>query len=464
MILWLVLGAMTALALALLLWPLARRAGAVPERGEYDIAVYRDQLAELERDMDRGLLAADEADAARAEIGRRMLSAAEDGDGTARRGSGAGMRRWGVATLVVMVPAVAALVYLRAGVPGLADRPAARVDTAQAPPEGDAEIEGLIARLAERLQEQPDDVDGWALMGRTLYSMRRFAAAARAFERASELAPANTALLARQVESLTFASGGTVTPRAHELLARALAADASEVRARYYLGLADLQAGRRRAALDRWLALEQDAPPDAPWLATLRPRLERLAGELGLDLAALREPRSASATGGPRPGPTAGDVEAAAKMLDADRQVMIRSMVSRLAARLDAAPDDADGWLRLARSYRVLGEAAKAREAHARAAALRPRDIGVLIGYANSLLKAAAPGAPPPAELGAVVDRIRAIDPDDANGLWLAGLAARADGRTADAAMLWRRLLSGLEPGSDQHAAITRRIEALEGK
>jgi cytochrome c-type biogenesis protein CcmH len=224
-----------------------------------------------------------------------------------------------------------------------------------------------------------------------------------------------------------------------------------------------LQAGRRRAALDRWLALERDAPDDARWLATLRPRIERLARELGLDLAALRRSHP-SAPAEPAPGPTADDVESASQMTAADRQTMIESMVARLAARLKDSPDDAEGWLRLARSYGVLGEAAKARDAFARAATLRPDDVAVQVGYANSIVRATPSDAPPPAAFAAVVTRIRAIDPDNPDGLWLAGVVALGDGRKADALRLWRQLLASLPPGSPAHAALAERIAGLQGE
>ena len=148
-------------------------------------------------------------------------------------------------------------------------------------------------------------------------------------------------------------------------------------------------------------------------------------------------------------------------MSPGDRQAMIRSMVARLAERLAEAPDDADGWIRLGQSYKVLGEAAKSRAAYAKAAALRPNDVAVLDSYANSIVGAAGADATKHPEFNDVVGKILGLDPANRTALWFAGLRARQSGDDETAARHWRKLLVLLDAGSRERAELTRRLGAL---
>ena len=376
MTLWIVFAAMTAMALAMVLTPLFRRPTQAPGRGEYDAAIYREQVSEIEHDRERGLLDHAQGAAARAEIGRRLLATRAEQEPTP--GAGAPQAGFRVAAVAVgiVVSAGAVALYLVLGTPnlglggGAAIQPEEVAATAAAPPG----IEAIVARLGEGLRDRPDDATGWALYARSLAGLGRFTEAVPAFRRAVTLDAGNAELSSRYAEALIFANDGTVTPAAHRAIEATLALDGSEPRARYYLGLADSQAGRRRMALERWLALEAEAAEDVPWRPVLRRRIEQLARELGVDRAALADLRtragkraapSAAAAPAPR-GPSPADVAAARQMSPEDRDAMIRAMVARLAERLEGAPDDLAGWRRLARAYAVLGEADKARAASER--------------------------------------------------------------------------------------------------
>lgn len=466
--LWIVLALMTAIAAALIAVPLMRRAGAEQARSDYDVAVYRDQLAEIERDTAQGMLSTEEAEGARAEIARRLL-AATTGAPDARTAppaveaaaSRSGRTGWAAAVLAVAVPVAALAVYLSHGAPDLPGQPAAKRLAGRAAPDQSGAAAGrsdeaLVAELSRRMQERPDDPKGWALLGRSLLSLGRASEGADAYARAAAILPHDADLHARLGEARMQASDGRVTDAAREAFNAALAADPKEPRSRYYLGLAELQAGNERVALDHWIALEADSPPDAPWREQLGIRIATLAARLGVDADALRGGRGAPA---PR-GPSAADVAAAQQMAPDQRMAMIRSMVESLASRLETQPDDLDGWMRLGRSYGVLGEAEKSRDAYARAARLRPDDSAVQSAYAESLLRAAGDG-PPSAELSGVVQRLLARDPDNREALWLAGLAASRLGDAAAARAHWGKLLAQLSPGSPEHAALKKRVESL---
>lgn len=439
--LWIVLGAMTVVALSLVLLPLVRPSAKAPPRSAYELEIYRDQVVEIEREVARGLLSADQAEAARVEIGRRALAAAEGARTTAQAPTTPRLR-WRSAVAGVLACGLAAGLYVAVGSPHLADPAASAPDMA-----------GLVARLQARMEQNPDDPRGWALLGQSLVGLRRFTEAAEAYGRAVALVPDDADLLSRYGEALTFAANGVVTPKAQGAFGAAIEINPDGPRARYYLGVADYQAGRTRQALDRWRALEADSPPDAPWLTLLRPRMETLAKQLGEDPP---EPSAA-----PR-GPTAEDVRNAQSMSQEDRLAMIRSMVDGLAARLESEPDDFDGWMRLGRSYAVLDEHAKSRDAYARAAALRPDSAAALSRRASAIVEAAGGDVGADPDLPEVLDRLLRHDPDNPVGLWLAGAVAKEDGHPEEARRHWSRLVEQLPPGSPRRAELQQWITALE--
>ena len=145
-----------------------------------------------------------------------------------------------------------------------------------------------------------------------------------------------------------------------------------------------------------------------------------------------------------------------------DRQAMIRSMVARLAERLSETPDDADGWIRLGRSYKVLGETAKSRAAYAKAAALRPDDVTVLSSYVASIAAAAGADVTKQPEFIDAIAKILGLDPNNHTALWFTGLRARRSGDGAAAARHWRKLLALLDAGSNEHTELSRRLGELD--
>lgn len=467
MTLWVVLIAMVVGATALVLIPLMIRHRTPRSRADHDLEIYRDQLVEVERDHARGLISETQVGGARTEISRRLL-AAED----ARVGGGSTAKasaRIGMALILgVLVPVTALGLYAQHGSPDLAGQPASQRPAAEAAAgahgtQGD--MPSLVARLAARLRERPNDPKGWQLLGRSLTTLERFGTAAEAYARAAALLPEDANIRSLHGEALMAASQGQVTPAALLAFTDALSRNAKEPRARFYLGLATLQAGDRNGGLAQWRALAADSKPDDQWMPMLRQRIAGLAGEApgGAPGGAPNKPNKNVSGGTPSTavGPSREDVAAAQQMSPDDRKAMIRGMVGRLAARLVEEPDDADGWARLARSYRVLGEAAKAREALAQLARLKPDDVGVLTAYAQSLIQI-SDGGPPPAAFGGVIGRILEIDPDNRAALWIAGLVAEQMGSKGEAGRYWRRLKPLLAEGSSERTDLDRRLEALD--
>ncbi len=364
MIFWAFAGLLTAVAVGLLLLPLLRRTGETLPRQAYDLNVYRDQLGEVERDLDRGVLTEDQAAAARTEIERRLLGAAERQPETARevRGKGPSSRRAGLlaAGLALGLPAGAFSLYLLIGAPGVPSIPLAeRATTADDP----TDMATLVERLARRLAANPEDPQGWRLLARSYGQLGRFDEAAAAFRQAIARGGEDAETWASLGEMLTAATGGLVTPEARQAFATALRHNPDDPRARYYGGLAFAQDERFQDALGVWQSLQADSPLDAPWRNLLEQQIARTQAALGIE-------GGGAPTPAPAPGPTAEDRAAAADMTADERAAFIRSMVDRLATRLENEPDDLDGWLRLTRAYTVLGERDKATEALDRATEL----------------------------------------------------------------------------------------------
>jgi cytochrome c-type biogenesis protein CcmH len=357
MIFWALAGAMAALLVLALAWPLLRTRGAAPAAADYDRAVYRDQLTELEQDVMRGLINDAEAEAARREIERRLLQTENGADKTVPSGGGR-WRRLALALVVALPPALGLGLYLQLGTPDLPGLPLAGRD-----PGGPAELALLIDRLQLRLADRPEDTEVHLILAQLYERAGRFDEAAARYRAAIALieqqgeVPAG--LHAALGETLVAAAGGQVGREARLAFAAAIEADPGSSRARYFAGLAMAQDGRLQDAIDVWQSLAEDSPADAPWLPLLSQQIARAARELGIEPPAIAQP----------PGPSASDVEAAQNMTPEERADFIRSMVDQLAVRLEAEPADPDGWLRLARAHAVLREDDKARAALARAEA-----------------------------------------------------------------------------------------------
>lgn len=468
---WLVIAAITAAVLAAMLWPLMRGRWQVLPRLDYDLAIYRAQLAELGNDLERGLLTPEAAANSRTEIERRMLRAAERARPDRQAGAVWGPGAAGI--LAIALPFAAALIYAWLGQPYEPDRPlVARGElNPQVEQAMGGELDTATLALEDRLRLQPDDRPGWQLLGQSRWQQRRFAEAALAYGRAAGLGPLDGKLQMALGEALTFAAEGVVTPEARTAFAKALQVDGRDPGARYYLALAELQAGRRTEAYQAWLVLAGDTPADAPWLAALRRRLIDTGNSLGRQVLAelpahfRAEPGPASppetAAGAAAPGPSREDMQAAMQMAPEDRQQFIRAMVERLAERLRQQPDDFEGWMRLARAHAVLGETAKTEEAYQQAAALQPNDPARQTRIAEALIAASPPETPPSDGAVEAYRRLLALSPQHPEALWYAGIGDLRAGNLEAASEKWRRLLALLDPNGADHAAIKQQIEAL---
>ena len=350
--LWFALALMTATAMCAVGWPLAR-AARKPTSGS-DLAVYRDQLDEISRDRTAGFIGEAEAKAASIEVSRRLLAAA---DAQARVSdaspeAAANTRRIIAIAAMVLLSIGTASFYLTLGSPFLPGEPlSARKDSG-------LPIQALLAQVEDRLAQKPDDGRGWEVIAPVYLRLGRFDDAVNARRKALGLNGETPERQADLGEALVMADDGTISAEAKAAFARAVSLDLENVKARYFLGLAAEQEGRPAAAATIWREMVAGAPADAPWLQFIRTEIARVAGVPN--------------------GPSADDI-AALSNLSPDQQIArIRGMVAGLAERLGRDGSDVEGWLRLVRSYMVLGETDKARDAAAdarRALATEPEKL-----------------------------------------------------------------------------------------
>jgi cytochrome c-type biogenesis protein CcmH len=343
--LWLIFTLMTAAAIFAVLWPLSRRNG--QSFSGTEIAVYRDQLDEIERDRAGGLIGAPEADAARIEVSRRLLAAAEaPGDRNPAAAKPPLWRRQAAALVaLIALPVGAASLYLALGSPQLSGAlVAARPDA----PLEQRSIETLVAQVESHLERNPDDGRGWDVLAPVYLRIGRFDDAVKARRNVLRLLGVTAAREADLGEALAAAAGGIVTADAKAAFERAAAIDAGDIRIAFYRGLAAEQDGKASEATRIWTELLARTPADAPYRELIASSLERL------------NPKRET-------GPSADDMAAAQNLSPEERIGMVRGMVDRLAERLKNDGSDLDGWRRLVRAYMVLGEADNARSAAAAA-------------------------------------------------------------------------------------------------
>lgn len=340
MLQWLIMAVLTAAASIALLLPLYRNRAAGANAGA-EAAIYRDQLRELDREVERGVIGPAEADAARTEIGRRLLRAA-DAAAPAREPASDQRRTLAAGLALVLVPVAAVGFYVAVGTPGAPDQPLAarlQVDNAL------GDIDAMVAMVEAHLASNPDDGEGWEVIAPVYSAAGRPNEAARAWANAIRILGSSAERETGLGSALTDINGGIVTEEARQAFERGLALDPTAIGPRFYLALGLGQEGRNEEAATAWRALLADAPAEgAPWVPLAQAQLAMV-------------------------DPTAPPPEIPAEQLQ-----MIEGMVASLAEQLRQQPNNPEGWVMLIRSYNVLDRDAEALTALADAKAALAAD------------------------------------------------------------------------------------------
>ena len=396
MTLWLILTILAAGAALIVLAPFFFRSVNAGETAS-SINVYKDQLAEVERDKAQGLIDEAEAASMRVEIERRILSAGKGENAPAERIAPNWQYHMVTGTTAIVILGSVGL-YASLGRPelssvaapaqdGWAQRAAVAANAGtqgQVTPAADGQqqqggdVEAMVKRLEQRLEANPNDADGWRVLGWSYDNVGRNKDAVNAYRRAVELQKDNATLRAIYGESQVKVADGVVTAEALATFEEVLAINPNDERGRFFKGVAKVQKGDTQGGIDEWLALYKIAPAEAEWTADLRTRIEDTAKQAGIDVAAklaeakpvaaavAQAPQAPAAPGHPGAGavgPSAADIENAKQLSEQDRQSMVSSMVDRLAGRLETSPKDPDGWIMLIRSRVAMKDAEKARAA-----------------------------------------------------------------------------------------------------
>ena len=371
---WILAAALTAITALAILSPLRRGRGGAAPAAAYDLRVYRDQLAEVERDLDRGVIGPDDAQRLRAEIGRKVLDADRRAALSAPAARG-GRALWPAVALVAMLAGAVAL-YLREGVPGAPDMPlaerfaaadaayrdrptqaeaeaAAPVRPAPDLSQADPEYLAMIDQLRDAVGRNPDDQQGLALLASNEMRLGNLAAARAAQQRLVDLRgdQADAVQLMQLATLMVDAAGGVVTPEAEAVLRRALTLDPTQPQARYLQGVLLIQNGRPDRAFPLWRGLLDEGPEGAPWIAPIRAAIQDLAWLAGDD-----EYRAPAPPAADLPGPDADALAAAEDLSPEDRARMIQDMVDRLQQRLATEGGSPEEWARLIAALAMLDQ------------------------------------------------------------------------------------------------------------
>jgi len=349
MLFWILVGVLVAGVTLAITRPLTRSAGPPVKAADADIAVYKDQLREVVADAARGSLAAREAEAASAEIARRLLRSTETNAKSPDGGPG-GRGRFAKPIYVVTsiaLPVASLALYLAYGAPGLPGQPLSeRIATAS----DTMKPNDLVAKVEARLRDHPDDGTGWDVIAPVYYAMGRYADAAEAYGNSLRLVGESPRRLQGFDNARIRAEDGVIPQDAKKALERILVMAPDSKEPRIWLALAKEQDGHLTDAAADYRKLIAEAPADAPWRKVLEERLAGLTPGAGKGAADSNGKQADGATPSSTPG-----AAAVSAMSPEERQAFIGRMVDGLAARLKADGTDAAGWLKLIRAYDVLG-------------------------------------------------------------------------------------------------------------
>lgn len=375
---WILAGALAlAVAILLALGLRAPRAGTVVPAADYDLRVYRDQLREIDKDLARGVVSAEDAGRVRAEVSRRILTAdaaLQDDHVAADANRGAPGLVAGAIALVLVTGSVA--IYLQLGAPGYGDLALAdRIEFAEAaraerpsqaeaeaslpaprtPPNASPDYMALVEQLRDTVTRRPDDLQGHILLAQNEANLGNFRAAAAAQSDVLRLRgeAATASDYTDLADMLVLAAGGYVSPEAEIALRTALSFDPSNGAARYYIGLMMAQTGRPDTAFRMWDALLREGPEDAAWIPPILAQIEDMSFRAGVNY---QLPEIGTGR-----GPSAADIEAAGDLSPTERLEMIQGMVSGLSERLASEGGPAEDWAQLIGALGVLGQTGQAR-------------------------------------------------------------------------------------------------------
>lgn len=362
MLFWIFALGLTLITIVLLLRPLLARSASsdLAVVGSHDSEVYKDQLREIDRDIETGRLNEREADLARVEISRRLIAASEPVD---HHQVDKAFSFVAVLPMVLLFIVSSAFVYVLVGNPQIPNQPLAyRV----APQETDLvaqnipdELAEMVAKAEAHLVQNPDDGRGWDVLAPIYFRVGEFLKSQDAFAKAIALQGSTPNRHSGLGEAIMRAQEGIVTGEAKSNFERSLQIEPNDPRGNFFLALALMQDGKNAEAIAAFEDFGRRSPADAPWVDAMRAQIATMKGisidQVEFETAAASQSGNQSTNQIPLGNPNAEDIEAAAELNPEDRMAMISSMVTSLDEKLKDEPNNFEGWQRLIRSFKVLG-------------------------------------------------------------------------------------------------------------
>jgi cytochrome c-type biogenesis protein CcmH len=357
MLLWICFALLTAVVVAAILRPVLVGGDDAVSPAAADVAVYKDQLAEIDADRERGLIGEAEATAARTEVARRLLAkvGSTPASATDADASKTMLAKGAVLGGALVIPLLSVALYAVYGSPDLPARPHLARSVA---PLDQAPITELVARVEARLRESPDDGNGWDVIAPVYLRMERYQDAADAFRKALRLKGESSQRLAGYAEALVLAGGGIVSEEARAAYERLASLEPGKPEPRFWLALAKEQDGKLAEAAHEYRALLDKAPADAPWREAVADRLRGVLARLGTPAEVIGRIAGGTVGDGSRgrsEAPSNDAMAAAGRMSPQERAEFIKQMVDGLSARLKVDGKDLQGWMRLVRAHKVMG-------------------------------------------------------------------------------------------------------------
>jgi cytochrome c-type biogenesis protein CcmH len=485
-VLWLVFALLTVIAAVWLLRPLfktysdaallekEKKAG---KRKELNIELFKQKQVQIEQDFAIGLIDAESLVQAQNEIEHSLLHEVDDVDETPIKQLDSGSAKKLGLAVALFVPIFSVITYLMLTPDNLQqivmaeklpEQPA-RHGQGQAP-----DIDTMVRALEKKLLENPDNLQGWVMLGRSYIVTKKYDKAVNAYSKAVELdQSANSELSIDYGEVLMQTGLQSNYLLAYTVFQHLLDREPDNLDALWFIGFLDFEAGNKSKAIQRWSKLMTMLPPESEEAKVVANYLSRVKGEVPQGSAAASETSSEaqptavvnSATVAMPPvtkPPVTTKVPRGAPVFEnkESEQAFINSMIARVEQRVKDNPKDIKSWKMLGKSYAVQKRYADSSNAYAQAVALDSSDVQLLMDYSDAVMNTGGIEQFDKARL--VFAQMVKENPDNADALFLSGSLARAAGDTQDARQLWTRLLAMLTKGSPAYNSVEKNLNDLD--
>ena len=477
-VLWLIAALLLVIAVMVLSRPLfrtysdselAQSQKQANRRKSLNIELYEQKKAQIEQDFANGLLDEEAKVQAQNEIEHSLIQDAEVSGSETLVQLSNGHAKVLTMTFMLFIPIFSVVTYAFIK-PDNYDQVVLKQPLPEQPGSQQApDINAMVVSLENKLKANPDNIQGWNMLGRSYVVMQRFADAVIAYGKAIELSKTSQEsvpdLEINYVEALMQTGKKENYAKARTVLVDLLAKNPDDGDALWFMGFLDYEAGNKASVIERWTHLLSLLPPTSEQAQVVNSYLVQVKGEMSgavnniaTDNATVQvqtETPSQVPPAQSTPGPVPGQQMTGSK----EEQAFIASMIARVESRVKENPDDVKSWKTLGKSYGVLNRHVDSANAYAKAVALDSSDVDTLIKYANASIKTGEVSQLDSARI--VFAQLLDQNDENVDALFLSGMLARAAGDTAEAKMFWNKLLPLLPEGSSAHTSVKNNLQSL---